>query len=387
MEWFKPGLDRDQLKKEYRKLCKQYHPDVSDDPQASEKMQEINYQFDEYFTHQARYEFAWASEARARQEARKTRVAILVRMYWDDGFGHYTTRLEYEKHYGYRSFWGWSSLPYAEWIVGHAVDAPGEYSWENFTGGLAYVAYEKDKWDKPDEVNLTRLPATITPASPEEVYWFNKDHWLDSTTDAFIQADCKFGEGVIIRITDTGGWNPEKMRGDLMMKATLPDEFLLGHPDPKTNAKYEARSIQPVNVRIKSIGKLRNEIHLTGADFPYMVYQNCTLNEFLKYHDVDYVPQYRELLPMREVQPGWLYQCPDPIIDYFHRKRILRFWCSNRNFKMMYGTFVRRELEQNMELMSVEDAEIIQDYLDTINENFDVEIKKMLKSGRIHLKI
>ena len=40
-----------------------------------------------------------------------------------------------------------------------------------------------------------------------------------------------------------------------------------------------------------------------------------------------------------------------------------------------------------MELLSMDDAEIIQDYLDKINENFSAELKKMIRSGRIQVKI
>ena len=42
MKWFKEGLKQDELKKAYRDLVKEHHPDVSKDPNATAIMQEIN---------------------------------------------------------------------------------------------------------------------------------------------------------------------------------------------------------------------------------------------------------------------------------------------------------------------------------------------------------
>lgn len=396
MEWFKAGLDEEQLKKEYKKLARQYHPDVSKDPDALVKMQEINYQFDQYYIHQKQFAFAWAGEARARQAAEKVRKATLVRMYWDKELEHYTTRLEYKYNPGH-SMWGWYNPGYATYITGHAVDAPGEYTWENFKGGLAYVGYERNRGEYVEEVNIKRLPATITPASPEEIYWYNKDRWLDSAFDRFIQVDCKFGKGVIIHLDSSSypSWTSSmdiskryrNVYGNLLMKVTLPESFLIGNPDPVTNAKYEARSIQLVHVRIGSIGRLENLVELTGQDFPYMVFQNCTRAEFERYHDVDVMPKYADHLPLENVSKKWIPGCPDPIIEYLRMKGLIRFYCYKHNFRMMFGCFNRREMEQNMELMSIDDAEIVQDFLDSINENFQEEVNKMIKSGRLHLKI
>ena len=78
MVWFKPGLDREQLKKEYRSLAKKYHPDLSKDPNAEEKMKEINEQFDDYFTRQAEFEYGWASQAAEREKSKKVRATVLV---------------------------------------------------------------------------------------------------------------------------------------------------------------------------------------------------------------------------------------------------------------------------------------------------------------------
>lgn len=381
MEWFKPGLNAEQLKKEYRKLCRQYHPDVCKEPDAEEKMKEINFQFDEYYTHQARAEFSWASAERAARQARKVRIAILVRMYWDKELGHYTTVIDDEFMPG---FW----LRYSTKVLGHGVDAPGEYTWEDFKGGLAYVTYEKNANEVIDEVNLKRLPAKIEPASPEEVYWYNKDHWNNTRSDRFIQATCKFGR-VIFHITDDKSQfydDPKKkynkIYGNMLMKCSLPDAFLLGEADKKVGAEYAARSIQEVPVRLGSCGQLRDVIELSGIDFPYMVFQECTVDEFCRYHDMR-LPRYSDLVPLQEIPVGFLLGDRDPIVDYLHSKKIFRVFQYTRNFKVCCGMFDQRRMEENMELMSIDDAELVQDYLDSINQNFVESAKSLLRRGKI----
>lgn len=49
INYFKNIQSLEQLKKEYRTLAKQYHPDISQDPQATEIMKDINIQYDQLF--------------------------------------------------------------------------------------------------------------------------------------------------------------------------------------------------------------------------------------------------------------------------------------------------------------------------------------------------
>ena len=48
MKYFKDGLTREELKKEFRNLSKKYHPDVSNDPEAEEIFKAINKEYEEY---------------------------------------------------------------------------------------------------------------------------------------------------------------------------------------------------------------------------------------------------------------------------------------------------------------------------------------------------
>lgn len=51
MKWFKPGLTEEELKKEYKKLAREHHPDVNpDNPDAEENFKEIATEYASYFT-------------------------------------------------------------------------------------------------------------------------------------------------------------------------------------------------------------------------------------------------------------------------------------------------------------------------------------------------
>ena len=48
MNWFSSCQTITEAKKEYYKLCKMYHPDISTDPNATKKMQEVNLEFENF---------------------------------------------------------------------------------------------------------------------------------------------------------------------------------------------------------------------------------------------------------------------------------------------------------------------------------------------------
>ena len=54
---------------------------------------------------------------------------------------------------------------------------------------------------------------------------------------------------------------------------------------------------------------------------------------------------------------------------------------------MRYGTFNKRVLENNLHLISIDDVELIQDYLDEINKEWDTRTTGLLKKGKISVKL
>lgn len=368
MQWFRDDLTHEELKKEYRRLAKQYHPDICKDPDAEEKMKEINHQFDQYFTNQMTREFSWVDTAKAKAKAQKVRATLLVYLLRDrENPGKFYCMVE--RHY--IGWWFWRELSQLKAVTTDAKE------WENFRGGLAYCSY--DQPDENAEVRLTKLPAKLSPASDQEMYWYNRDHWGDTLWDIYRKIKCRFGTF----------WAKDAENGKgyiFYVKAVLPKEFLeIGNADPDGEAKYNARSINTVYVSKWWIQEHEVLETMTGTSFAYMLYQDCTADEFAKYHDVDYAPDFIGAVPNKKLDDFWF--VPDPIIGYYARKGLVEFYCSNRNFRMRYGTFNKRVLEQNLHLISIEDVEMIQDYLDEINKDWDTLVNGMIKKGKIRIRI
>jgi len=368
MQWFRDDLNAEELKKEYRRLAKLHHPDVSNDPDAEEKMKEINHQFDNYFTNQMMREFSWVDTAKARAKAQKVRATLLVYLLRDKyNPGKFYCMVE--RHY--TGWWFWRDISELKAVTTDAKE------WENFRGGFAYCSY--DQPDLNGEVRLTKLPAKLEPASTPEMYWYNRDHYGDTQWDMYYRIKCRFGT-----FWATGA---EHGKGFVFfVKTTLPKEFLeIGESDPDGEAKYNARSINTVYVSKYWIREHEILETISGVDFCYRLYQECTGEEFAKYHDVDYEPQFLDAVRYKRVDEFWFIQ--DPVITYYARKGIVNFYCASHNFRMRYGTFNKRNLENNLHLISVEDVELIQDYLDEINKDWDMHVNSMIKKGKIKVKI
>lgn len=370
MRWFKDGLNEDQLKKEYRRLAKEHHPDLCQDPsaraEAEEAMKEINHQFDEYFTNQRVREFSWMDTWKAQQAAQKIRATILVWLRKDqENPGKWFSVVE-RRHIG---FWFWSFFTN---IKGVTDDGP---EWKDFHGGFAYCSYIDDTEDH--EVKLSKLPATITPANGREVYYYNRDHFDDGSFDQYVEIKCRFGIY----------WAEKVDKGYLFyVKAELPKEFLMIGKSDGRDEEYAARSINKVFVNSRWIQEAEILQTCTGSDLPYIVFQECTMEDFMRYHDVNQAPQYSDLVGVKEVKNDFWF-ISDPVVAYYARKGIIRIFESSRNFRIRFGYFSNADLRKKIHLMSIDDAETIQDYLDEINAQFDVHVCSLIKKGKIKLKI
>lgn len=373
MQYFKDDLNEEELKKEYRKLAKEYHPDVNKNPNANEIMAEINRQFDEYFTNQALREYSWVDTMRQKREANKVRATLLVYLRRDkDNPGTWFTHVEERYYY----FWFLSTRSRFT-----AVTIPNDKSWDNFRGGFAYCSY--DQPDEYDRVRLTKLPATITPANEKELYWYLKDHWGDTAFEHFSLLRTRFGD-FWARDTDSN-------KGYVFyVKVELPKKYMeleSGSLDIDGPEKYTARSIDTVFVNNRWIQEAKLIDDCDGKDFRYRLFLECTAQEFNETHDVDYVPQFSEAMNVKPISDSDLYFIKDPMVWYYAKHGIVCFYCARDNFRIRYGTFDSDGLRRNMHLLNVEDAEIIQDVLDELNQSFDDEVRRRIKSGKIKIKI
>lgn len=393
MVWFKPGLDREQLKKEYRSLAKKYHPDLSKDPNAEEKMKEINEQFDDYFTRQAEFEYGWASQAAEREKSKKVRATVLVYLLRDKyNEGRFFAIVENKERvvWDYSFSWLFGGGGYHRErtrIKGITTD---DKAWDGFRGGFAYCTYGDP--NDMDEVSLNRLPATIEPATLEELYFYNKATWADSEYDLFEQRTTRFGTiwSRVMHSYRRDGY--ENITA--YMKATLPPEFLALGKEGDKDAEYEARQIKPVQI---STGYIRESKVLklyNGADIPFVLFQDCTYKEFQEYHDVDIYPQYADIIPATELSMKnygrgnyYIPYFENPVIEFAFRKGAIRLFAADRNFRKRYGFFDGARLKNCLYLFSIDDIEDIQDYLDEINKDFEEWVGGMIKKGKIRIKL
>lgn len=382
MQYFSDNLTEDELKTEYHKLAKKYHPDLCKDPDAVAIMAEINHQFDEYFTNQKIREFAWVDLDVQRRKARAVRDTLLVYLLrgrnckTDVIPGEWYTKVEYRsRRYSY------------DWMFNDYFDRNQYYigvtpfdsdEWKDFRGGLAYCSY--DQPDNEGIVRLTRLPATITPATEEELYWYIKDHFGDDVCDYYQLVKCRFGEF----------WaRTEGNHGFIFFaKAELPKEFLeIGSVDEDGEAKYSARSINTVYVDQYWIREYKIIDDCNGRDFRYRLFQECEYSEFAYTHDIDWEPPFIGSIPCRKLQADDLYFADNPMIMYFAKKEIIKVYCARANFRARFGTFDSNGLRKNLHLLTIDDAEMLQDFLDKINRDFEKYVRGLVKRGAIQAKI
>ena len=82
-----------------------------------------------------------------------------------------------------------------------------------------------------------------------------------------------------------------------------------------------------------------------------------------------------------------LYWIDNPVVLHYARLGIVKFYHSKVNFKLRYGTFDSKILEENAHELDIDNAEIIQDYLDELNQDFVDKSEAMARKGKINIKI
>ena len=82
-----------------------------------------------------------------------------------------------------------------------------------------------------------------------------------------------------------------------------------------------------------------------------------------------------------------LYWIHDPVVLHYARLGIVKFYQSKYSYKLRYGTFDSKVLEKNAHELDIESAEIIQDFLDELNDDFNNHIEGMIKSGKLKINI
>lgn len=366
MKWFKEGMDENALKKEYRRLAKQYHPDVSGDD--GETFKEIGKEFNEYFTREKiKDDFSWVKPWTSENPFPNTETRVLYLRRDRENPGRFFTILEY-----YRGYWG-ASPNITKGITDDSED------WKGFRGGLAYCEYEAlDRIYDYETVSLKKRPAKLTPASLNEIYWF-----IQENSESYMYGDRWLSQ---VKCPSGTFWAVDVLNGfQFLVKIEIPKEVInIGNVTQKEEDLYGSRTITRVDVVGKWTKSLEIKDCIKSYDVGFKLYQDCTYEEFKKYHDVDYSPEYITrtfAVPVRE--DFWF--IPDPVIMYYAQLGLLKFYRSSQNFRIRYGTFDSTMLKQNVHLLSIEDAEMIQDYLDKINQEFEDHVLALIKKGKLKI--
>lgn len=385
MKWFRDGLDKDELKKEYKRLAREHHPDISKDPEATKHMQEINDEFDKYFVVAAYRSTGYSNEdMRSRyKKAKEERSIILAFLRRDkqEGHGFFT----FNKH-------------------GKIVaDGP---DWENFHGGFALCKLTKQIevtkgffYDNEEvkEQKVEKIAAKIQCPNYADMFYGIKFGGFTSSSTALVDSSIKQKK---VEMDEYGTYKKVHTRqyGDFWISNEKVYTgsynpwmaYIFGRPT--SSYKIITWAYVLVNGQIMrcpfNLNKDFYEVTETcyGQDFGFLAFQECTDSEFRKWHTCNEMPEFSEALEMKELDRRddfwWI---SDPMIRFFARKGVLKFYQSKRNFHMRYGCFSTDNLSDHLNEMSIDEAEEIQDFLDELNKDYEDKVRGMVKKGKIKI--
>ena len=408
-KYFKEGLTREELDSEYKKLAKQYHPDVSKDPKANEIMAAINNEYDEYFNVMRYMETGYNDiiirrryEAAAKVQAKKVVLTYMVR---NKG------KKDYEDMYGLSFDW-WCTYSMKMYDPIRIISDDKDESWKYFRGGFAVVEVPEDMYNCQATfatapsifVKGKKLPYEIEFPDYGDMYFHMHYGNTGNESTALANSNQKYDKSSIYNdmTFDNIVYNGCHMwiRKDIYYGG-------FGKPIPYTKGYMKVNGIIMeciINFDIKKYSEFVETVN--GEEFGYYVFQECSKEEFKRTHDVggskyepsrDYEPDYADAVDCRKLNSDTfssiygngigsfkdLYWIDDPLVAHFARSGVVEFFQSKYNFKMRWGRFNEVKLEENLHLMSIDDAERIQDFLDDLNGSFEEEIKRMIKKGKI----
>lgn len=376
MKWFKDGLTKDELNKEYRALALKYHPDVSKEPDAEEKMKEINAEYDKYFVviHYASTGYNANDIRETYSKARKERSVIFV-------------FLRRDKKFDGNSWFTFNSCG--------KIHSTGP-SWDNFHGGFAlckltqeistnYYFRDFDRGNVRDQ-EVEKLPASITCPTYADMYFgtLYGEFASESTQLATLEGE---GERAELYKYNQYALVSTKQYGDVWISfSRIYNSF-----DRGRDVRYAYMMVNGRLMRARFGLDAKNFSFVErwrGMDFGYLAFQDCTAEEFANTHDVDFVHPLADAVECRKLTSCsnllWIHE---PIVEHYARLGIVQFYGSSRNFKLRYGTFSKEALEEHLHDIGIEEAEVIQDFLDKLNGEFDDAVRGMIKKGRIHIKV
>lgn len=386
MKYFKEGLSSEELKREYRKLAKQYHPDLNKQQDTTDIMKAINQEYDTYFTSIRYCEIGYnPDDIKASYErARKERETILVFLRRDkkEGGKNWFTNNRYGK-----------------------IVSDDSESWKGFHGGFSVVELTRvvegersfvdimfNEYSNVKEQKARRIPMNITFPSYAEMYFGLQYGAFGNSTDLTTTATAPIKNARMDEYDDYIHIR-HKIYGDMWItNQGRITPSLFGPVTKQYRTGYMTCGNRIMECGVPNIGEYEVVEKVNADEFGFRAFQDCSKAEFEKYHDTEF-HKFHKALGCKEITRNrygeWdsLWWIDDPTVSYFARKGIVKFYQSEYNFKMRYGVFDMDSLKKNIHLITIEEAEIIQDFLDDLYRDFDDHVKAMIKKGKIKINI
>ena len=373
MSWFSKGLSKNELTKEYRTLAKQYHPDLNlNNPAAAEIMKEINAEYDEYFTSIRKADLRYTPDIyesffRKYSAQEKTMLLFLKKDKFNPG-----------KFFAY--------------VNGNKAITDSTFDDFNYHRGFALCKLTFNKvvntinlfgYDITNEtvesVVLTKIPAKIRTPSYADMY-YGIVHGIVGQNGSLVSTDLEsapirgYYEFELIETKMYGlVWTSKSIVG----KHTRRYAYVLVNDQVIMSTEFDI----PEKF-IKVVEKVR------GDDFGFLAFQNCTMYEFYEMCDVDYVnAPLINAFTMADYKPDELYWIDDPIVAHYARRGFIEFAHAKEYPNMKIGYFKSDPLKCHLEETTVEDTNIVQDYLDKINDDFINRTKNLARKGKIKIVV
>lgn len=351
MKYFKEGLTKDELKKAYRQLVKEYHPDLhhGEEDKYNEIMKELNDEYDKYYTSVNSSVFSPYDYWKSYQDAKRSRERIILFMFRNKRKDEYH---DYD-FYGTKGVTGYDTIYYNY----------GE-TWNGFRTGLAYVEVIEEDFMS---AKVAKLPASFEMPTYRDL--------------------------VQLHIGDLKGYYTDfdwtfRQHGEVVHFNTQFGEFVAEDFD---NIRFGCKLIVKMNGRPSYVKVNKNFLgpieiiqRTTLADIIFEEFTGYTFEEFKERYDVDYNPQFTHAVQMQKTDGSF---SQSPTVGYFARKGIINIYQSRMNHKLKYGTFNLGALTRSLDHLDMEDIDEVQDYLDEINKDFDESIRRMIKKGKIRVNV
>lgn len=345
MEWFTAATVED-LKNEYRQLAKKHHPDLGGN---TEDMQEINAEFDRKFerlNNPNRFTgMRWDDDDDISQSVRE-KIIILVRN---------------EK---FKEFWDHHTIGTDTGKVGYGIPVYTSKDIDTLTPGFATITGIDDYTIQNIQISIPDDIAEFCRDGYSGTSKIRKYYQSDIAHGKFSRASCAQGEFYMDTMWMYGSGNQKVVNAYFM------------HNGVWCSTK----------VYTKAIRNLQVEELCDCSDLLYLTFQDCTRDEFIKYHDTDS----HDHLPIQKgmhriIDDFWFIQ--DPLVHWYARNGIIEFFEHSSNFRLRYGRFHLSTLHEHLHETTIEDVELVQDFLSEMNNHFNDTIRSKIRKGKISMKI